>query len=104
MQEGTGTKEPTPEELETLRRLKRRKWDREGKSKSQQESFERQEAFDPTPVAKQIDNESLILLQERPVLAVKDGSVELKFLTSIDQQLWEGDLKDAGDRLRTAIA
>jgi endonuclease G len=50
-----------------------------------------------------IDEESIILLKMRPVLAVKDDTTDLTFKEQGDKRLWEKPLTEAKDQLDAAI-
>ncbi|MBX3155100.1 MAG: DNA/RNA non-specific endonuclease [Deltaproteobacteria bacterium] len=52
---------------------------------------------------RQIDEESIILLKERPVFAIKNGAAELKFIDDDDRARWKLPLEGAASRLSAAI-
>ena len=96
---------------ETLARLRNyNRAVREGDSKLAEESLDLgvqeevyTEALSDGAAEAQVEQESIVMRRERPVLAIKHNVTELKFIDKVDSQIWRERLKKAEAILAKAI-
>jgi endonuclease G len=60
-------------------------------------------AVSPEEIDRQVEQETIVMRRERPVLAVKENVTQLVFIDKVDSEIWGERLKNAKPVLDTAI-
>ena len=60
-------------------------------------------AIPPEEIDRQVEQETIVMRRERPVLAIKENVTQLVFIDKVDSEIWGERLKNAKSVLDTAI-